>query len=261
MSIAVLGPLRAQINGADAELSGVKLRGVLAVLALRAGQDVRRDELIEELDLTRTTGDAVNAVHAHVRRLRRWLKEHGMQADVLETVNSGYRLNVDRHAVDAHRFRHLVEQGLNLAPTTPSVVAAILEEALSLWRSEALTDTLHGAMTVAAAEELRQWRTSARDALLDAWLALDQNHKVILHAPKFIADDPLNESLCARHIAALHRVGRCAEAVQSYRDTERTLRQELGVEPGVELRTAYGLATHSMPPDALRERIELSQLS
>ncbi|URN13538.1 helix-turn-helix domain-containing protein [Streptomyces radiopugnans] len=114
MSIGLLGPLRIEIGNSQAELSGAKLRDILAVLALRAGEGVRRDELIEELDLANTTRDSINAVHAHMRRLRRWLELNGVPAEVVETVESGYRLNVNRASVDAHRFSDLVQQGLSL---------------------------------------------------------------------------------------------------------------------------------------------------
>lgn len=227
------------------------------LLALRADREVRRDELIEELDLMRTTGDAVNAVHAHVARLRRWLQRNGGRADMLETVNSGYRLNVDREAVDAHRFVSLVERALALAPGVPSVVATMLKDALSLWRGDALLDTQEGPMIVSAADELHRWRAAARETLIDAWLTLDANQEVALNARKFISEDPLNESMRTRHITALQRLGRHAEAVEAYNDAERVLRQELGVRPGAELRAVRDPGARVLPvPDELwRERV------
>jgi len=238
VGIGILGPLRIGFANNEPILSGAKLRSILAICAYRAGEEVRRDELIEELDLARTTGDAVNALHAHVVRLRRWLSQHGGQSGLLETVNSGYRLCIDRADVDAHQFVDLVRKALNLAPGTPSVVAAILEEALALWRGDALQDTVDGPLAAAAADELRQWRLVARETLIDAWLALGQDQKVALSARRFIADDPLNESIRTRHVVALRRMGRYSEAVEWYKTAERTLHQELGVAPGHELRAA-----------------------
>lgn len=237
--ICILGPLRAELGNTEVILSGAKLRSILAVLALRADREVRRDELIEELGLMRTTGDAINAVHAHIARLRRWLQSHGGGPDLLETVDSGYRLNLDRDAVDAHRFVGLVERALSLAPGTPSVVATILEDALSLWRGDALHDALEGPLAADAADELHRWRAAARETLIDAWLSLDHNQKVVLNARKFITEDPLNESTRARHIVALQRMGRHAEAFEAYSSAERVLRQELGIRPGDELRAAF----------------------
>lgn len=247
VGIGVLGPLRVELGSSEVALSGAKLRSILLILALRADGEVRRDELIEELDLMRTTGDAVNAVHAHVARLRRWLQRHGGRADLLETVNSGYRLNIDRDAVDAHRFVSLVERALNLTPGTPSVVATMLKEALSLWRGDALLDALESPTVATAADELCQWRAAARETLINAWLELDCNQKVVLNAQKFISEDPLNESMRARHIIALQRMGRHAEAVEAYNSAERVLNQELGIRPGTELRSASDPAIRFIP--------------
>lgn len=245
--IGILGPLRPRFENVEVTLSGAKRRSILALLALRANDEVRRDELIEELDLIRTTGDAINALHAHVVRLRRWLVRHGGKPDLLETVNSAYRLNLDRSAVDAHRFVDLVERALNLAPGTPSVVATILEDALYLWRGDALLDALDGPLVAAAADELHRWRDAARETLLDAWISLDHNQKVILNARKFIAEDPLNESMRARHITALRRMDRYAEAVEAYRCAEQVLNAELGVGPGPELRAAAAATSADTP--------------
>jgi DNA-binding SARP family transcriptional activator len=255
--IGLLGPLRVEFSNVEGVLSGAKLRSILAVLALRVDGEVRRDELIEELDLMRTTNDAVNALHAHVARLRRWLQRHGTSADVLETVDSGYRLNLDRDAVDAHRFISLVEHGLSLAPGAPSVVATILKDALSLWRGDALNGAVEGPLMAAAADELRRYRAAAREALVDAWLSLDCHQKVILNASNFIAEDPLNESMRARHIVALQRMGRHAEAVEAYNRAERVLSQELGIRPGAELRAASDPSERFVPRSRDRKREDL----
>lgn len=252
--IHILGPQRIELKNTEIMLRGAKLRSILAVLALRAESEVRRDELIEELDLIRTAGDAINAVHAHVARLRRWLQRHGGNADLLETVNSGYRLNIDRDAVDAHRFVRLVERALNLAPGTPSVVATILEDALSLWQGDALIDALEGPLVATAADELHRWRAAARETLIDAWLSLDHNQKVVLNARKFISEDPLNESMRARHIIALQRMGRHAEATEAYNNAETVLSRELGIRPGIELRATSEPATRFTPISGGRQR-------
>ncbi|URN13539.1 hypothetical protein LUW77_25135 [Streptomyces radiopugnans] len=141
------------------------------------------------------------------------------------------------------------------------MVAAILEEALALWRADALMDSRQGPLITSAAEELHQWRTTARDALLDAWLALGQDNKVILNAPRFIADDPLNESIRVRQLTALRRTGRYAEAVRAYQNAERVLSQELSVEPGSELRAAHGAARQKISSGIMRERAELARLT
>lgn len=240
--LQILGPIRPVVNGTDIDLPGRKLRCILAVLALRAGSEVRRDELIEELHLLDSSTNAVNTLHAHMTRLRRWLHRNvGDPSEVLESTSSGYRLLLKPPAVDAHRFSRAVDQAGDLFPQTPSIVAAILEEALSLWRGDALLDVLDGSLAAAAATELHRTRIAAREMLLAAWSELGHDNRIISAARRFIVDDPLNETLRAQLILALQRAGRHAEAAENYQHAESVLREELGVEPGSELRTAYRL--------------------
>lgn len=156
---APIHALRIEVDGSEAELSGAKLRDILAVLVLGAGECIQRDKLVEELHAVSATRDSIDEMHTHIRRLRPWLGAHGIPASVVKTVESGYRLNVDRASVDAHRFCELVQQGLSLAPAMPPLAAAILEEALSLWRADALMYSWQGPSTAAAAEQLHQCRT------------------------------------------------------------------------------------------------------
>ncbi|EME15488.1 putative transcriptional regulator [Rhodococcus triatomae BKS 15-14] len=238
MSINILGPLQPKCGDVELLLPGKKLRCILALLALRAGDEVRRDELIEELDLMRTTGNATNALHAHMTRLRRWLNAQCEGQNILQSVNSGYRLNVDGSAVDAHRFRVDVEQALALSPSVPSVVETMLANALGLWRGDALVDTCDGPLAAAAADELHQMRTTAREVLLDAWIVLERDQQVIVNARRFITNDPFNERMRAQLITALKRQGRHAEAYESYYQAERMFNDELGINPSRNLRNA-----------------------
>jgi DNA-binding SARP family transcriptional activator len=238
VGIDILGPLRVRFATVEAVPNGAKLRSILAILAFHADNKVMRDDLIDELDLMHTTDDAVNALHAHLTRLRRWLRHHGRRSDVIETVGSNYRLNLDPGKVDAHRFVGLTERALELAPGTPSVVANMLKDALSLWRGDAMLDALDGPLGAAAGNELNNWRAVARETLIEAWLSLGNNQQVVLNARRFIAENPLNEVMHASYIRALCRMGRYAEAIEAYKNAEKVLSDELGVGPGSELRSA-----------------------
>ncbi|MFF0816705.1 BTAD domain-containing putative transcriptional regulator [Rhodococcus sp. NPDC003318] len=242
-SINILGPLQPKYGDVELRLPGRKLRGILALLAVRAGDEVRRDELIEELDLMRTTGNATNALHAHMTRLRRWLNGHCDRQYLLQSVNSGYRLNVDYAAIDALRFRARVDQALALWPSAPSVVETMLDNALGLWRGDALVDTSDGPIAAAAADELHQMRTAAREVLLDAWIVLGRDQQAIVNARRFILSEPFNERMRAHLITALKRQGRHAEAYESYFQAEKIFNDELGINPGRNLRAAL-VETH-----------------
>ena len=238
--IGILGPLRSTIAGSEVVLPGTKLRSILAVLAFRTGDAVAGDVLVEELGLDRTSTNAAKAQQAHMSRLRRWLCTYNCAPDLLETTNSGYRLNLDRSQVDAHLFVDQAEQALALAPAAPSVVARMLEDALKLWRGDALVDVIDGPLVAAIAEELKFLRATAREVLLEAWLELGNYHKVIVNARAYVADDPLNERLWESQIVSLRKLGRHAQAVDCYNRARKVLSDELGVQPGDRLRAAVG---------------------
>ncbi|MFI9504575.1 BTAD domain-containing putative transcriptional regulator [Nocardia sp. NPDC052566] len=235
--IDILGPMRIAVDGKESCLTGQKLRCILAVLSLRAGQPVRRDELIEELRLTETS-DASNSLHAHIARLRRWLRMQSVDSGILESVDSSYRLNIDRGAVDAYIFEDRVEQALALYPSAPSVVAVMLTEALAMWRGDALADVDDGPFVASKTEELRHLRATAREILLSAWLDTGQDRRVILNARRFLDADPLNEQLWESLIVALRRANRYAEASKAFREANLLYHAELGIAPGDRLRIA-----------------------
>lgn len=237
VEIKVLGPLRVSVNGNEAGLAGQKLRCILAVLAIRAGQQVRRDELIEELQLAKTN-DASNSLHAHIARLRRWFRAHSIEPDVLESVESSYRLNIGHADVDAFHFENRVEQALALYPSAPSVVSAMLTEVLAMWHGDALSDVNDGPLLASRAEELSHLRAGAREVLLSAWLDTGQDRRVILNARRFLDADPLNERVWVSLIVALRRASRYAEAHKTFRDAHSVFATELGIPPGDRLRLA-----------------------
>lgn len=241
--IALLGPVRVRFDGVELTPPGRKLKTVIAVLALRAGQEVRRDELIEELGLIRSTRNAINTLHAHMTRLRRWIDSIPGDPGLLVSVPAGYRLMVDPPAVDALRFEQQVERATNLKPETPWVVSTMLTEALDLWRGDPLSDVADSSISAAAADHLGQLRKTARELLLEAWLRLGRDQVVVMHARRYIADDPLNERIRAVLIVALRRLGRHAEAIEAYHQAEQVLQQELGIRPGVGLRSSLKATT------------------
>lgn len=236
-NISVLGPVQISVDGVETILSGRKLRSIAAILSIRPGEWMRRDELIEELQLTQTA-DAINALHAHIARLRRWLVANELAPELLESAGSNYRLNLELSCVDAYMFTEQVERALGLGTSARSVVASMLEDALAMWRGDALADVSDGPLVAARADQLHQLRAVARETLLDSWLALEQHQKVIVHSQTFIAADPFNERLWEMLVLALKRAGRRAEAFEAFKNLGRILDAELGIQPSDRLRAA-----------------------
>ncbi|MGF0318054.1 AfsR/SARP family transcriptional regulator [Nocardia fluminea] len=243
IEIKILGPIEVYIRGANVTVPGRKLKNILALLALRPGQEMRRDELIDELDLLQSSKNAANTLHAHVARLRRWLFAVGGfgGSEIIESTQTGYRLNVPPSAVDADRFSTVVERATLLSRSAPFLVATLMADALDLWHGEALMDGPDGPATSAAVDRLNHDRSAARELLLDSLILLDNDRQIIKYARGFIVDDPLNEMFRAALVAALRRSGRYTEAIDTFRAAQDFFLQELGVEPSGRLRTELDL--------------------
>ena len=122
-------------------------------------------------------------------------------------------------------------------------------------------DVIDGPLVAAIADELRWRRAAARELLLEAWLALGNEHKVIVNARTFIADDPLNERLWESQIIALRKLGRHAQALDCFNRVRKILRDELGIQPGERLCSAVGFETRSANPDYRSAKGAIAQTS
>ncbi|MEU7527599.1 BTAD domain-containing putative transcriptional regulator [Saccharothrix sp. NPDC042600] len=225
MEFAVLGPLEVRPGGAPA---GRLQRVLLAVLLARANHEVPVDALADALWAGRRDPRAPQKLHLHVHKLRRALGE----PDRLVFGGGGYRLVVGPGELDAERFEALVARAQGAAGD-PERAAGLARAALDLWRGEPY-DGLDA--PAAEARRLHDRRLTAVEVLCEAELARGRNAAVVTELTGVVAEHPLRERLHVLLMTALHRAGRRAEALSAYRAARRVLVDELGLEPGVELR-------------------------
>jgi DNA-binding SARP family transcriptional activator len=239
MEFRILGPLEILDEGKRIALPGKKQRALLALLLVHSGETLGTDRLIDELWGERPPTTAAKTVHVHVSRLRKALAAAGGGgADaVVLTREHGYELAVPPERIDAHRFERLVAEGRSgLVAGRVGHAAAVLEEALSLWRGRPLDDLAYEPFAQPEIARLDGLRVEALEHLVDAKLALGRHVEVVGELEALIADHPYREGLRAQLILALYRCDRQAEALQAYQDARRTLVEELGIEPGERLR-------------------------
>jgi DNA-binding SARP family transcriptional activator len=223
----ILGPLEVVDDaGAPVALGGARVRAVLAVLLLRAGDVVSTDFLIEALwgnDIPRTaTGSLQNSISA----LRK-----ALGPGLVRTRAPGYVLEVDGSRFDLHRFERLVRDA---AGRRPEERALLLREALDLWRGEPLAEFAFEpfAPEVRRLEELR---LAAEEQWLDAELDCGRHAELVPQLEALVRRHPLSERLCGQLMLALARSGRQADALAAYQDARRVLAEELGLDPGAPL--------------------------
>ncbi|HUR04264.1 MAG TPA: BTAD domain-containing putative transcriptional regulator [Nonomuraea sp.] len=237
MRISILGTL--EVATADAEpvaVGGLLVRALLAVLALEAGRTVTSERLIDALWPDEPPVNAANALQTLVRRLRVALRPY----EIVRSRPGGYLLAIHPDQVDALRFHHLTrpaspprDAGVGGAPSSADM--AKLDEALALWRGPALADL--GAVPYLAnvAAGLEEDRLAAVEARAEARLAAGQPADLAAE----VTAHPLRERLCALEMRGLAAAGRQADALALFERTRRTLADELGVDPGPELRAAH----------------------
>ncbi|MDT0266959.1 BTAD domain-containing putative transcriptional regulator [Streptomyces sp. DSM 44915] len=231
MEFVVLGPLEVRRDGRAQVVTG-RLRGtLLGVLLSRANRSVSVDFLVDALWGEHSDPRAVQKLHLHVHRLRSVLGE----PDRLRWEQSGYRLVVRPAELDAERFESLVDEATVLATTDPRRAAALLRSALDLWRGDPFSSL--------ATPELDDWarrlaerRLVAREALYQAELADGAGESVIPELDELARAHPLREGPQALLMTALYQAGRREEALAAYRRARRQVAEELGLEPGPELR-------------------------
>jgi predicted ATPase/DNA-binding SARP family transcriptional activator len=248
----ILGPLELVDDGRPVVLSARKQRMLLLCLLLHANEAVSADALIDAVWGERPPSSAAKLVQVYVSQLRRALGE-----GAIETRPPGYAMALEPEQLDAARFEALLAAGREaMAAANPALAAALLRRALDLWRGRALEDAQGAAFAVVEARRLEELRLACVEERLDADLALGRHDEALAEIGVLVAAHPLRERPRAQLMLALYRCGRQTDALEAYADAARVLRDELGLDPGAELRElqhailnhAPSLAAHAPPP-------------
>ena len=263
MEFRVLGPLEVLDAGRPLDLGAPRQRALLAVLLLNANEVVSTDRLAEALWPGGIPRTAVKAIQVYVSALRKAL---GDARNVLETRGPGYVLRVAPGELDLHEFERLLATAHEEAPG-PRV--ATLKEALALWRGAALADFEYESFVQQEAARLGELRQAALEARIEAELELGSDSELIGELQALVALRPLQERPRALLMRALYRAGRQSEALDVYRDGKRLLDEELGLEPGRELRELErailrhdpALSEQRTPKETLRSIVAVPELA
>lgn len=233
----MLGPMEVLRRGDPVPLGARMERALLAVLALEAGRVVPADRIVDLLWGEDPPPKAVPALHTKIAHLRRALEpDRAPRAgdSLLETVAPGYRLARAAVRLDADRFEELAARAAGSAD--PAGAAAAAEEALALWRGPALGDFAGEPFARSAAERWEGLRRATVETHAAALIDLGDVPRAIAELQPHVAAAPLREQARALLARALYLSGQQAAGLEVLAEGRRLLREELGLDPGPELR-------------------------
>jgi len=224
----VLGPLEVRRDGELVAVPAPKQRALLGLLLLHANEPVSQQELIEQLWGEQAPRTARASLQNLVHALRRVIGQ-----ETLERQPGGYVLHVKPGELDLQRFEQLVSDARRAGPKERAVT---LRDALELWRGPPLVEFPLEPFLQFEIARLEEERLTALEDRVDAELELGLHEDLAAELRSLVEHFPLRERIWGQLMLALYRSGRQAEALEMYRRAHRTLIDELGVEPGVELR-------------------------
>jgi len=240
----LLGPVEVSVAGRTATPAEPRQRAVLAALVVHAGWTVSTETLIDRVWGDRPPAQGRRTLHTHLSRLRALLDGPGRGSAPPRPVRDagGYRLAVLPEQVDLHRFHKSTTRARD-AGMSPRERAEVLRTALALWRGEALAG-LSGSWVEGQRRAWAQDRLTATLTWAEAETQAGEAEAILGPLAQLLAEQPLVEPAVALLMRALASVGRTADALDQFHRTRRHLREELGSEPGPELRAVQRLPLH-----------------
>ncbi|MEU8364020.1 BTAD domain-containing putative transcriptional regulator [Nonomuraea sp. NPDC048882] len=262
--LRVLGQVRAEVAGHPVDLGTPLQRAVVVRLVCAGGHVVSTDRFLDDLWRGQPPPKALSGLQAYVSHLRRVLepgRAPRTPARVLVSAPPGYLLRLDADQVDAWRFPRLVESAAaRLSAGEPADALERLDEATELWTGRAYGEFADEEWALPQAAQLEELRLVAAEYRAEAVLALGRPAEAVPALERHVGAHPLRENAVRLLALAHYRSGRQAQALDAIRRTRALLAQELGVDPGPELRTlesdilAHRETLHAVPPPPPAQR-------
>ncbi|GIG61201.1 SARP family transcriptional regulator [Longispora fulva] len=236
MEFRLLGTVEATAAGQSVYIGQRRERRLLGILLTRLPHPVGVEQFIDLLWGDEAPLEARAALQVHVSRLRRSLADAGVQ---LNRAASGYTLNVDPEQVDLHRFRDLCDR----IRTGPRDLPALLAEAGALYQGPLLGDDGTERLRRALCPWLDELWMSTRESAVET--TVRRGGHPLAELAELVAAHPVRERLASLQVLALHRAGRRDEALAAFERARSALADQLGLDPGPELRRAYETVLHT----------------
>jgi DNA-binding SARP family transcriptional activator len=236
VEFALLGPVEARIGGRPVNLGVRRGRFVLAVLALEVNKPVEVARLVDLVWPDDPPATARAMIQTTVSGLRVTLSHLGADRHGVRLCSSasGYCLQCDPARIDVHRFRALLDSAR--AAAGDEVRLALLEQALSLWRGQALAGTATPQARARLFDGLQEARLAALEERYDIRLRLGREDPPIDELVTLTGEHPYRPRFAAALMLALHRTGRSADALAVFEQARRRLADDFGLDMPADLR-------------------------
>lgn len=245
VEVRLLGPFEIRADGQALALGGAKQRAVLVTLALRAGEVVSVERLVDEVWGDAPPPSAGHSLEAYISRLRRLLARHDVS---VVRRGAGYSLELGDALLDSRLFEKLLDDACRAqAEHDQATAAQLASKALDLWRGPALADVSLGASGRGERERLEELRLRALEVRFDAKLALGGHEALVGELQLLVSQNPYRERFVAQLMLALYRSGRHADALEVYETTRSALSEDLGLQPSEELQQLSGQIVRQEP--------------
>ncbi|GAA4521323.1 AfsR/SARP family transcriptional regulator [Nonomuraea ferruginea] len=231
MEFRIMGPLEVRdTDGKNCTPTVRKHRDLLAMFLLNAGRPLTAERL-RRLLWPHEGGDRSDSlVRGYVGQLRRLIGQ-----GTITTVSGAYLLNLGDGQLDVDRFRLLVDRGA-------------YEEALALWRGEALDDVdpegERWVETRRLREELEELRLLALERRVQADLDAGRHRELLAELRQLTRQHPTWQRFRGQYMLALYRSGRRVDALASYAVLRDQLDGGHAIEPDPELQLLYHRMLH-----------------
>ena len=257
IEVRVLGSVELVGEDGVVPLGPAKQRRLLAALVIDAGGVRSSDQLIDALWGESPPASAAKLLQIYVSQLRKLLPTGAS----IRTGGFGYALELEREALDAARFERLLAEGRDaLNRGSAALAVSLLRRALALWRGAAYGEFAYEAFARWESERLEELRLDCCEEEIEAELRLGRHAELVPELQALAEAHPLRERLRAQLMLALYRSGRQADSLEVYADTRAVMRDQLGLEPGPELRELERrILNHD--PDLFAEHAEAEESS
>jgi DNA-binding SARP family transcriptional activator len=203
------------------------------MLLLNAARIVDLDTLIDAVWESDPPATARGQLQSCVSRLRQ-----ALPTDTVMTDPAGYGIQIGQDDLDASVFTQLIDAARASADADPEEARRLFRAALDLWRGPALAG-IGSRLVRQSAAVLDEQRAVATEEWVDLELAAGRDRELVGELARLVESHPLRERLRAQLMLALHRAGRQADALAEYRRVRQVLSDELGIEPGMQLRDLH----------------------